>query len=1577
MKKNPYLTFRVFGLLFLLVAFGNSARATHFAGADLTYTCLGGLTYRIELTVYRDCAGSQVSPGYGIAFSSASCGFFFTDTIEQVPPTGQEITFPCASSVTKCTNPASLNPGIQKYVYAKDITLPGACSDWVFSWNPCCRNCDITTINIPPGCGGAVSNSAIYVEATLNNLQFPCNSSPVFSNIPITFLCVGQNFTYNHGVVDPDGDSLVYTLVDALANSTTPVPYLAPFNGSNPLSSTPPVAIDPITGDIFMAPTIQQVGIVAVLIQQYRDGVLAGSVTRDMEVYVRNCINDLPTASGINNTTVRDTTICANQTICFDIFSGDINAGDTVTMVWNNAIPGATFNVTGTPFPVGTFCWTPADSNISLNPQTFTVTVRDNACPNNGFQTYSYNIFVPTPYFDITVTNPLCNGDTSGIAIAAPIFGGNYDYVWNPGNINNDTLSNLPSGNYTVTVTDLDRGCVANRTVSVNNPDPIVVSFNVTNVPCTGDSTGTIIANVSGGTGSIRYLWSTSPNDTINTISNLAAGTYILTLTDSNGCSRTDSITISEPTAPLLVSIIGNDTVQCSNSADGQLIAIATGGTGFINYSWNSAPVQINDTAINLTGGNYTVTVTDSLGCVASANANIIAPPPFNFTINASLYPGGDNVSCFGLSDGSISATVNGGNGGNSYHWIPNNDTTLSIANLSAGTYTLTVTDSLGCTDNSSITLSEPALFTVNASSTSPLCVGQNSGSISALVGGGNAAFDYTWTPGNFNTPNVSGLGIGTYIVNVTDTNGCAASDTVTIIDPPIITAVLQSDSSDCAINNGSAIVTPSGGSGTYTYTWAPTGGSDSIATGLGAGIYTISIVDGNGCNFDTTVNVPSTSTLSASVSVNSPLCNGDTNGSAVINLAGSNGPPTYTWSPNVSSSNTALNLAAGNYACLIEDSSGCTFNVSININQPDSVNGLLQAATDVQCLGDSSGQASIIGIGGTPGYTYAWSPYGGNASTATNLDSGLYTVTIIDTNGCSGTLSIQINKLPNNLNSTINSISDPDCFGGSNGAAWINVSGAVGTLQYTWNTVPVQFNDTAINLSAGTYLVTVLDSNGCSITDSVTINNPLPLQVSATAPSFDCSGNVPVTISANIIQGGTSPYQYLWNTGPNDTLNTLGNILGGSYSVIVTDQNNCTATAAITISTNNNLPVNSTIVNNNCFGFSNGSISLTPTAGQGFYTYAWLPNISSSNAASSLTSGLYNIVVTDTASGCTNSLAINITQPDSFTITFNSTNAGCNGANTGSINVSVIGGSAPYHYQWSTGVNDTLSGLGNQPSNLYTVTITDSLGCIATASDSILSPDDVVANSVVDNITCNNGNDGSIQLQVTGGSGNYFFSWLPNVSTVDSAINVGPGNYIITITDQTAANCSTSVNVTLANPQPIAVAAGNDVDTCYVNGTYQLSGNTPLNGSSLWTLLGGGGVLTNPTSPNAILSSAVGFQTLLYTITEGLCSNSDSVLVRIDNQTDCETEFDMPTGFTPNGDGSNDGYYIRGLYLYPTNTFKVFNRWGNLVYQTQNYKNTDWVGQNDSNEPLPDATYFVLFQSGEFKKGVYVDMRK
>lgn len=1415
-----------------LLLISTSSFATHLAGGELTYRWISGTTYEFTATFYRDCAGVNAPSTLVLEYYSASCPGANRKqaTLNPVPGTGQEITFACGAGQTTCNG--GLSPGFQEWKYRATVDLKKNCTDWVFSWSTGKRNNAITTLVNP---GGA----DMYIEATLDNVNAPTASSPTFTNVPVTLVCAGQTFAYNQGALDPNGDSLSYSFICPRTNSSTCVTYNSPYSPTNPIASSPGVTIDPLTGDIVMNPTTIQVGVATILVNKYRNGLLIGSVLRDMEILVVNCSNTLPTATGINGTNVFADTICAGSTVCFNVLSNDLDAGQVVTMTWNNAIPGATFITSGSPYPTGTFCWTPSLADARTSPYTFTVTVKDNNCPINGVQSYAFSVWVPPIAVAISSSPIGCNGSL-GTATALGSGGvGPYSYLWNPGGQTTATATGLSAGvTYTVVATD-NNGCSNSNTINLTSPTSIVASISdSTNVSCNGGSDGTATVSASGGAGGFTHHWNNG--QTTNPATGLAAGTYTDTVADINGCTALVSVSISEPIL-LTASITTQQNASCKGQANGILTVTAAGGTSPYSYAW-SPSVGTDSTVTGLPAGSYTATVTDANGCSAVVIATISEPSTLVPLITAISVVGGNNISCYGLSNGDVTVTVTGGTAPYAYLWSPGGATDSTLTGLTAGTICVKVTDDNGCTADTCLTLTQPDSLIVDFPAFSSYfggvnisCNGATDGYINTSVTGGTPGYHYSWAPNTADsTADVSGLGAGTYTVTVTDTNGCSASNVITLIEPTLLsTAVSSQTNAGCkGDSSGSITITPTGGTGPYSYAWS-TSPNDTTATvtGLPAGTYTVQVTDINGCTttlVDTITEPVTVVPIITAASVIGGLniaCSGDTSGTAWVTVTGGTAPYTYQWSPYSSTTDTVYNIGAGPISVLVIDSNGCRKLATDTITQPEPVSANYTVSSflggaNISCSGSVDGSITQIAIGGgTPGYTYLWSPSGQTTSNVTGLGAGLYSVMITDTNGCKDSLFFNLTA-PDTLkvdllSPTTNGGYNISCNGALDGSITVDVTGGTGPFTYTWNP-PVSTTSTATGIGAGKYVITIADTNGCSVTDSITLTEPPVLTDKLVSKTYvggknvSCYGYTDGCITDSVF-GGTPPYSYQWSTGnPEDTTQTLCLVGAGSYTVTVTDANGCTVQNTIILTQPDSISPNAVLsqygpYNIACNG-GTGCITLNPTGGTAGYTYYWTPGEDSSRIFCD-TAGTYNVLITDT-NGCVSKLDFTLTQPDSLLgasvlSNYGGSNISCSSNCDGDITVLVTGGYRPYKYTWSPNVStdSTANGLC---AGSYTITVTDSNGCSTVVTTALTAPPPLTDTLTLSDysgypVSCA-GSDGTITITVSGGTRPYQYNWSPSVSTDSTATGLSAGTYTITVTDSN--NCSVTDTVTLIAPQ-------------------------------------------------------------------------------------------------------------------------------------------------------------------------------
>ena len=510
----------------------------------------------------------------------------------------------------------------------------------------------------------------------------------------------------------------------------------------------------------------------------------------------------------------------------------------------------------------------------------------------------------------------------------------------------------------------------------------------------------------------------------------------------------------------------------------GSVSASVTGGNPGYLYSWNPGG-QTGSSVSGLGPGTYTVTVTDN-SCKMKAASNTVTISAASFSTTATATP----TSCSSNS-GTASANVVIGSSPYTYAWSPSGGNSSTATGLSAGTYSVLVTDATGCTSINTVTVTAPNTPLLSPSSANISCNGLANGTASVTVTGGSAPYTYAWSPAAGTGSAVSGLSAGTYSVVVTDSNGCTQTQSFTITQPNALTAVASATATSCGVNNGSASVTGSGGTGIFTYNWSPSGGNGAVATGLGVGNYSVVVSDANGCTAVAGVSITAQGAPTASVSAQSNTsCNGGNNGSAAVSATGGTSPYTYAWNttpPQVTPSASAL--SSGTYTCIVTDGTGCSSVVTVNISQPGAI--LASATSTATPCGLSNGAANASASGGTGALTYNWLPSGGNSNSATGLASGSYTVIVTDANGCTKVAVTSVGML-----------NGPTANAGAGAIIIIGdstVLNGTGGVSYSWSPssslscVTCQ-NPVASPTVTTTYTLIVTDANGCTDASEVTV---------------------------------------------------------------------------------------------------------------------------------------------------------------------------------------------------------------------------------------------------------------------------------------------------------------------------------------------------------------------------------------------------------------------------------------------------------------------------------------------------------
>ncbi|MBL7926932.1 MAG: T9SS type A sorting domain-containing protein [Bacteroidia bacterium] len=1127
------------------------------------------------------------------------------------------------------------------------------------------------------------------------------------------------------------------------------------------------------------------------------------------------------------------------------------------------------------------------------------------------------------------VTNPLCNGGMGSIELIPTGGTAPYSVIWSNGSTN---LINggLLAGTYTATITDAN-GCVLTETYTITDPAAIVVSGTVTNVSCNGGVNGAIILNVTGGSGSYLYQWSNG--ETTANITGLLAGSYTVTVTDLTSCSVTQTFVVAEPAALSCVCNANVVNVSCFGAADGSITAQPMGGTAPYSYSWIrisptvSGVLATTQTISGLTAGTYEVTITDANGCTKVGTAVVTEP---NQLFAFGTVSGGN---CGGSSNGSIAMTVFGGIPPYSYVWntIPAQTTAIATG-LGAGSYTCVVTDANGCTVAVTNTISTPAPIVLTTTKTNARCNGASNGTATVNATGGVSPYNYMWSNGK-TTSNILGLPAGTYTVTVTDANGCTAIATVAISHPSKVAALYVSTNPTCyGASNGAINLTVTGGTPPYTYTWS-NGSTNEDQAGLTAGIYSVVIKDNKGCVLTAMVTLVQPNAIVVSTSINNVKCNGANTGKATANVTGGTAPYTYLWSTG-GTTVTIKNLAAGTYTVTVTDSKGCTGVGTATINQPAALVCNTTVINNVSCFGGTNGKVQVSVSGGKAPYTYLWNT-NPIATTAivNNVAAGTYTVTVKDKNNCTTVCMVTVTQPASAMSLTMSG-SVVACNGGNTGTASVVASGGTAPYTYLWNTIVAQTTSSIAGLTAGTYMVTVTDANGCTqtgnavvtentaltitattsdlvcgitntgqvnavangglapytyvlgplnltqasglftglaqgtydvtVTDAagctavitgLVVNQPAPLSMGATSgTNVTCFGGNNGTATAGVVTGGTMPYSYSWNTVPPQATATATGLVAGTYIVTVTDAGGCTTSGNVTITEPATAMVLSIVnqTNPSCSGGATGTAEVDATGGTGPYTYLWSDGQTTA-AVTGLMAGTYQVTATD-ANGCQAMATIIISQPNQFVVTATFTDVLCNGNSDGTITASVSGGNAPFSYDIGIANNNTGLFTGLAAGN-YIVTVTDNGGCTATTSVTISEPSALIANSTSTNVACAGGSNGNAAVFVVGGVMPYAYAWS-NGNTTQNVSALSAGTYTATVTD--ANGCTITSEVIITEPAAIALSTTQVDVVC--NG-----GNT---GSATVNATGGSAPYFYMWSNGQMTQTATGLSAGVYTVT-------------------------------------------------------------------------------------------------------------
>ncbi len=971
--------------------------------------------------------------------------------------------------------------------------------------------------------------------------------------------------------------------------------------------------------------------------------------------------------------------------------------------VWSDGIAGAQRS----DLPAGTYKVNYTDDNGCLGSTEITVEEPENCICLN---------------FTIDVlqnTSPSCSGGTDGNLIVLARGGRETVlYEWSNGSAGT-TLSNITAGMYTVIATD-GNGCQTQEEIMVMAPESVMLTINQTNGGC-GEK-GVIDLHAQGGTGPYTYHWSTGA--TSQDLLAVPTGSYTVTVTDANNCTNTSNTIISNGGAIDIQ--LGKQLPTCSDNSNGIVFATVTGGKAPYVYQWSDGSTAKD--LRNISKGDYSLVVTDVDGCQSAAQISVEAPSAINILLTPKTY-------C-DKSIGDISATVTGGTAPYTYRWNFG-ATTAVVQNLITGTYSLTVTDGAGCEATEVITLNVPAAFAINPIVVSPSCA-NTVGSISLNASGGMLPHTYTWSNGSTES-SLEGISTGTYSATVVDQRGCSLIYTETF------SSIAPLDGSSSTINpscadgtDGQIMVEVTGGTQPYSYQWQ-TGATTKDLTGVGAGLYNMTVTDANGCQFIFTEGLLRTGPITISVQQRTDALCESANGSLSIAVQGGAAPYTYRW--NTGATSTSLtNLVAGNYEVTVTDTKGCMVNqlfvISSDCTCPSPLYTQIMV-NNAKC-GNSNGSIMIM-VDQLERYTFDWGAVGtvGAANNERrNLPAGQYNVrvTYAGQMACSEIIAVTVGNSVAGEATVVANV--PAACDQNNG----QIELAPATFIYQWADGVLGYNRT--NLAPGVYDVQVLDDNGCSSTKQVSVT-----RTACNTPTIPTAPTCRITAALNITSnptcddlsaaieviaiGGQVPYTYQWNLG------TIGNIQNprglsiGTYEVTVTDAGNCTATARIIVAAPN------------CGTPTNPTTPTTPTV--------------------------------PTTPSC------------EVLISLSTVNAKCAGEPSGTAAVTVIDGKSPYTYLWSNG--QTTAEVADLLAGVYSVTVTDAKGCIGVEATTVTAP---TALSFMHEIV--GGDCDKVEVAFSGLGGTSVWKWICDgqEGAINETILLRPGTYTCFVMDNQWCSSST-----------------------------------------------------------------------------------------------------------------------------------------------------------------------------------------
>ena len=1037
-------------------------------------------------------------------------------------------------------------------------------------------------------------------------------------------------------------------------------------------------------------------------------------------------------------------------------------------------------------------------------------------CYTNGTNSVCDSVYITVDNIDITNittgTEP-CLGDDAGTA-SISVTGGTAPYNYSlagptPGNNTTGNFNNLAPGNYTITVTDQGT-CTASQNFTIApGPACCTVTATGTDVLCFGGTSGTTTAHPANGVAPYTYQWDAAAgNQTTQTATGLAAGTYSVTITDFNGCQSTANVTIGQPAA--LNSSATPTDPSCFSVCDGQIaVAAPTGGTSPYQYNINGGTFGGTSTFTGLCDGTYNIIVQDANGCQFPISNIAITEPTDLTLVNAGTTP----ATC-GANNGSLTVTAGGGSGGYQYDIGGAQQASNNFTNLAAGTYTVTVTDANGCTETVNVTVNSsagPAPFVDILNDLN--CAGGPNGGVTIGVNGGTGPYTYTLNPpGTGQASNsFSGVPAGNHTVEVVDANGCTGTVNFTLTQPTILTYnTVITDASCNGTCDGQITINANGATPPYQYSDdnGLTFQASNTLTGLCAGNVNVVVQDANGCLANSQEVVGEPTPLTMTPTYTEPSCHGLSDGTITFNGAGAT--PAYQYSVdngnNFSGSDPVTGIAAGDYDLVIEDANGCQTTGTITVTEPPAFNFNYIANNPSNC-GANDGSFEITANNGLAPYFYSID--GGTTVQVNNgffggLYSGLYNLLVTDANGCQDSTfsALSDNVMVTQTDAEISTT----CYNGCDGVGIVSQQFGQPPYTYTINTTGVS-QPTGVfgGLCAGQYFITIEDNGLCIGIQEVNIPEPDTIEFTPTTVDITCPQGADGQIDFGVVTGGDGgPYQYSIDGGANYQAGSLfTGLTSGTYNLVAQDGNGCLGATTVTLTEPQPWNININTADLTCFQNNTGFIQVIGDGATSPYTYDLGGNVNATGVYSLLAAGTYNIQVTD-VNGCTFDTTSTLTEPAQLTATYALTDASCNGSADGAVAVTANGGTAPYFYSSDNGTTiQSGSNLTGLTAGCYDVYVEDDNGCTVVSNECINEPTQLTMTIASTPATCGQ-NNADITITAANGTPGYQYSndGGTNFQAGNNFTGLAVANYTLVVEDANGCQID-SLYTTVADDQP------------------------------------------------------------------------------------------------------------------------------------------------------------------------------